>query len=147
MGRLKVTQTRSGIGGKQNQRETLRSLGLKRIGQLYAYPRKSLQARLGASLILRLDQARGLIDESIKPRLPAPERFAARRFAEPISLLDSVMETTRDLAIRLSGLLEAEGMGAQAFHLMVYRVDHKVMCLSVRAARTTRILARPTTST
>ena len=32
MGRLKVTQTRSAIGGKQNQRETLRSLGLKRIG-------------------------------------------------------------------------------------------------------------------
>jgi large subunit ribosomal protein L30 len=28
---LKVTQTRSGIGGKQNQRETLRTLGLKRI--------------------------------------------------------------------------------------------------------------------
>jgi large subunit ribosomal protein L30 len=31
MGRLKVTQVRSEIGGKQNQRDTLRSLGLKRI--------------------------------------------------------------------------------------------------------------------
>lgn len=31
MARLKVTQTRSGIGGKQHHRETLRSLGLKRI--------------------------------------------------------------------------------------------------------------------
>lgn len=31
MGRLKVTQVRSPIGQKQNQRETLRSLGLKRI--------------------------------------------------------------------------------------------------------------------
>ena len=31
MGRLKVTQIKSGIGGKQNQRDTLRSLGLKRI--------------------------------------------------------------------------------------------------------------------
>ena len=34
MGRLKVTQTRSGIGGKRNQRETLRTLGLKRIGDV-----------------------------------------------------------------------------------------------------------------
>ena len=34
MGRLKVTQTRSEIGGKRNQRETLRSLGLKRIGDV-----------------------------------------------------------------------------------------------------------------
>ena len=34
MGRLKVRQVRSGIGRKQNQRETLRSLGLKRIGDI-----------------------------------------------------------------------------------------------------------------
>ena len=33
MARLKVTQVKSGIGGKQNHRDTLRSLGLKRIGQ------------------------------------------------------------------------------------------------------------------
>ena len=34
MGRIKVTQTKSKIGGKLNQRETLRSLGLKRIGDV-----------------------------------------------------------------------------------------------------------------
>lgn len=34
MTRLKVTQTRSEIGCKQNQRDTLRSLGLKRIGDV-----------------------------------------------------------------------------------------------------------------
>jgi len=33
MARLKVTQTKSAIGGKQNQRATLRTLGLKRVGQ------------------------------------------------------------------------------------------------------------------
>jgi large subunit ribosomal protein L30 len=31
MARLKVTQVRSEIGRKQNQRDTLRSLGLKRL--------------------------------------------------------------------------------------------------------------------
>jgi large subunit ribosomal protein L30 len=31
MGRLKVTQKHSGIGGTSSQRETLRSLGLKRL--------------------------------------------------------------------------------------------------------------------
>jgi large subunit ribosomal protein L30 len=34
MPRLKVRQVRSSIGRKQNQRETLRSLGLKRIGDV-----------------------------------------------------------------------------------------------------------------
>jgi large subunit ribosomal protein L30 len=32
MARLKVRQTRSGIGRQQNQRQTLRTLGLRRIG-------------------------------------------------------------------------------------------------------------------
>ena len=31
MTRLQITQTKSGIGYKQNQRQTLRSLGLKRM--------------------------------------------------------------------------------------------------------------------
>jgi len=34
MGRLKVTQRKSEIGGLRNQRETLRTLGLKRIGDV-----------------------------------------------------------------------------------------------------------------
>ena len=31
MARLKITQTKSGIGYQRNQKETLRSLGLKRM--------------------------------------------------------------------------------------------------------------------
>jgi len=34
MARLKITKVRSKIGGKQNQRDSLRSLGLKRIGDV-----------------------------------------------------------------------------------------------------------------
>ncbi|WP_324649578.1 50S ribosomal protein L30 [Georgenia sp. H159] len=33
MAQLKVTQTKSAIGGKDNQRQTLRTLGLGRIGR------------------------------------------------------------------------------------------------------------------
>jgi large subunit ribosomal protein L30 len=34
MAQLKVQQVKSGIGRKKNQRDTLRSLGLKRIGDV-----------------------------------------------------------------------------------------------------------------
>ena len=37
-GTLRVTQTRSEIGGKRNQRETLRTLGLRRIGATVERP-------------------------------------------------------------------------------------------------------------
>ncbi|PVZ10259.1 50S ribosomal protein L30 [Actinomycetospora cinnamomea] len=38
MADLKVTQTRSEIGGKHHQRESLRSLGLRRIGASVVRP-------------------------------------------------------------------------------------------------------------
>ena len=116
----------------------LTQMGLKTIGQLRVRERKPLQARFGLSLLERLDQAFGHIQERMTPRLPVVERFAERRFADPIGLLDDVLMTTHDLAIQLGIRLEAEGLGGQAFHLFLYRVDHKVMSLSVNSARLTR---------
>ena len=40
MAQLKVTQIRSKIGGTSTQRDSLRSLGLKRIGQVVVKPDK-----------------------------------------------------------------------------------------------------------
>lgn len=116
----------------------LRQMGLKRIGQLYGRERRGMLARFGDTLLLRLDQALGLCDEKLVPRLPVPERYADRKFAEPIGLIDDVLLSVADLAHRVSGQLQAEGAGAQTFHLMVFRVDHQVMHLAVNAARATR---------
>ncbi|MEO5807870.1 DNA polymerase Y family protein [Devosia sp.] len=116
----------------------LSQMGLKRIGQLHARNRKALQARFGISLLTRLDQAYGRIEERLPSRIPVAERYAERRFADPIGLMDDVLMTARDLAITLSIQLETEGLGAQAFHLFLYRVDHKVMTLSVNSGRATR---------
>ena len=33
MAELKITQLKSGVNGKSNQKDSLRSLGLKRVGQ------------------------------------------------------------------------------------------------------------------
>jgi protein ImuB len=116
----------------------LNQMGLKTIGQLHGRDRKALQARFGASLILRMDQALGVIEERVTPRIPVAEHHAERRFAEPIGYLDDVLMTVRDLAIQLGIRLGAEALGAQSFHLFLYRVDHKVMTLSVNAGRATR---------
>jgi len=121
-----------------DQVERLKHLGLKQIGQLYNRDRRSLRARFGAPLLLRLDQALGHIEEQFVPRLPATEHFSERHFADPIGLIDDVLMTARDLAFRLASKLEAEALGAQTFHLFLYRVDHKVMTLSVNAASPTR---------
>ena len=116
----------------------LMQMGLKTIGQLYGRDRKALQARFGASLLTRLDQALGEVEERIVPRIPVAERYVERGFVEPIGLLDDVLMCTSELAQQLAARLEKEGLGGQAFHLFIYRVDHKMMSLSVNAARATR---------
>lgn len=113
-------------------------MGLKTIGQLRQRPRKQLQARFGQRLLLRLDQAFGQVEERMSPRLPQADHHADRRLADPISLMDDVLMITHDLAVQLGCRLEAEGLGAQAFHLYLFRVDHKVMTLSLNATRLTR---------
>jgi len=120
------------------QVESLHRLGLKQIGQLAGRERKAMAARFGHSLVLRLDQALGLAAETLKPRLPAVEYFTERRYAEPICLIDDVLMTAHDLAVRLSLQLQGKGLGAQAFHLFLYRVDHQVMTFTVHGARATR---------
>ena len=120
------------------QNATLAQMGLKTIGQLRTRERKPLQARFGVSLLTRLDQAYGHLEERMTPRLPVAERYAERRFADPIGLMDDVLMTAHDLAIQIGIRLEAEGVGAQTFHLFLYRVDHQVMSLSVNSARLTR---------
>jgi protein ImuB len=127
-----------GLRLEEAQVAGLNQMGLKTIGQLYGRDRRALQARFGETLILRLDQALGRIEERITPRLPIAEYYAERRFAEPIGYMDDVLMTARDLAIQLGLRLEAEGLGAQSFHLLLYRVDHKVMNLTINAGRATR---------
>lgn len=127
-----------GLRLEEAQVAGLNQMGLKTIGQLYGRDRRALQARFGETLILRLDQALGRIEERITPRLPIAEYYAERRFAEPIGYMDDVLMTARDLAIQLGLRLEAEGIGAQTFHLLLYRVDHKVMNLTINAGRATR---------
>lgn len=123
---------------EDEQVEGLIQMGLKRIGQLWSRDRKALVARFGQSLSTRLDQASGALAERPVPRVPVSEHYTERRFAEPIVQLDDVHMSAHDLAIQLGLRLEEEGLGAQSFHLFLYRVDHRLLTLSVNAARATR---------
>ena len=120
------------------QADGLNQMGLKQVGQLYGRDRRALTARFGASLIIRLDQALGDIEERLVPRLPATDYYAERRFSEPIGLMDDVLMTARDLSLTLASQLERDGLGAQTYHLFLYLTDHKVLTMSVNAARATR---------
>src|SRR5690606_42148320 len=79
-------------------------------------------------------QAYGVLEERLTPRLPLAERYAERRFPDPIGLLDDVLMTTRDLAIQLGLRLEGEGLGAQAFHLFLDRKSTRLNSSHVKSS-------------
>ena len=82
-------------------RASLESVGLRTAGAVMAAPRAPLARRFGATLLLRLDQALGRLDEAVSPRLPVAPLSVERHFAEPIMLTEDIERLVRLLAATL----------------------------------------------
>jgi len=128
-----------------DQIDALARVGLKRIADIEGRPRAPLAARFGAILLRRLDQALGLLEEPITPRLPLPPYIAERCYAEPVTQEDSFLQTIEHLAGDLATRMEQRGDGARSLQVALYRVDGAVRRLSVATSkplRDTRALCR-----
>ncbi len=107
--------------------DTLRRLGVRRIGELMALPRAPLAARFGDGVATRLDQMLGRLPDVISPR-PAEEPVSARlAFAEPIGRTEDVAAAIRALLDTAALGLERRGLGARRLLLKVFRVDGTVL--------------------
>jgi protein ImuB len=92
---------------------TLGSLGIETIGQLANLPRQTLPARFGASVLLRLDQALGNVDEplvGIAHREPIDEKI---EFEAAIDSLEMIEEGLRLLIGQIIRHLQRYGCGAR----------------------------------
>ncbi len=118
--------------------DALARVGLKKIADITDRPRAPLAARFGAILLRRLDQALGLIDEPITPRLPVPPYIAERNFAEPVTHEDFILQTIEHLAAELAKTMEQRGDGARALQVTLFRVDGAVRRLSVATSKPLR---------
>ncbi len=112
----------------------LAQAGLKTIGQLLDLPRAPLAARFGQDFVRRIDQALGIEDEPIVPRLPLPSFLAEQRFAEPIGREEDVLGTILHLARELARAMERHGKGARRLQTALFRTDGKVARIDVGTA-------------
>jgi protein ImuB len=104
----------------------LAQVGLKHVADVLDRPRAPLAARFGAPFVRRIDQALGIEDEPIRPRLPVPAALAEQRFPEPIAHQRDVLGTIERLAARLAHVLEQRGEGARLLQVVLFRADGKV---------------------
>jgi protein ImuB len=118
--------------------EALHSLGLRRIGDLYAFQRTSLPVRFGALLLQRLDQALGVIAEPLSPRQPPIAYRALMAFAEPISEPAGIAATVDHLLQDLCAQLARRDQGGRRFELTAYRCDGTTDGLSIGIGRPSR---------
>ena len=107
--------------------ETLRRLGLKRIGQLRDLPRASLARRfrepLASPLMAKLDQALGLAETPLTPLGPQPVLAVRETVIEPLVSAQGVMSLIEHLAQAFCARLETAGRGALRILVKLYRVD------------------------
>jgi protein ImuB len=118
--------------------DALAQAGLKRIADVIARPRASLAARFGQEFLRRLDQAVGVEEESIRPRLPLPSYVAERRFPDPVALQSDVLATIAQLAHELGAVLERHGEGARRLLVTLFRADGKVYRIAAGASEPLR---------
>lgn len=103
--------------------ESLRRLGLRRIGALADAPRAPLSRRFGETLLLRLDQALGRRPEPLVALGEAAAFSATRGFLDPIGHQDIIVSTAMRLMEELAPRLAAADLGARALRLTLSRVD------------------------
>jgi protein ImuB len=106
--------------------ESLAKVGLKHVADVLDLPRAPLAARFGQAFVRRLDQALGIEDEPITPRLALPAALAEQRFPDPIARESDVLGTIEILAGRIGRVLEARGEGARLLQAVLFRADGKV---------------------
>lgn len=118
----------------------LQSLGLRRIGDLYRFPRASLPVRFGARLLHRLDQA---LDgnEPLSPRQPPVAYRTVLHFAEPITEAASIAAATQHLLGDLCDQLANRESGGRRFVLTAYRSDGTTDSLVIGTGTPTRSAA------
>jgi protein ImuB len=116
----------------------LESMGLRTAGAVMAVPRAPLVRRFGKSLLVRLDQALGVLEEAISPRMSVAPLSVERRLTEPISLVDDIERLTGLLAETLRDNLERRGQGAREMELALFRVDGAVSRIACRTSRPLR---------
>src|SRR5271163_3539951 len=111
----------------------LRRVGLKRVGDLYAMPR-----RFGETVARLLDQALDEMPEPLSPLGKVPSRRVRLSFAEPITEPADLMLATERLTADLVLRLAREGTGARRLDLGFYRVDGRVERIRIGTARPSR---------
>jgi len=116
----------------------LAEVAIERIGDLCDLPRRALGTRFGHDLLLRLDQALGRAFEPIDTVRPHDPVRVTRGFDGPVTNLEGVMLTVRQLIDALHTELVRREAGARRIDLTLDRIDAEPITRPVTLSHASR---------
>jgi len=119
-------------------------LGVATVDDLLHLPRSSLAGRFGGSVLRRLDQAVGAMDEPVEPFRPAELPAVRMSLAFPTDRQEVVHAGVESLLGRLTQRLEQQGQGAAELVCTFYREQARPIVSQLWLSRPTRALGHLT---
>ncbi|MEM7479193.1 MAG: DNA polymerase Y family protein [Planctomycetota bacterium] len=117
--------------------DSLRRLGIMRIGQLSTLPRGGMATRLGDDLIARWDQARGHKEEPVVSLHSLPDWCLEQSLEFPTENRATLEELLRRHSLELSKRLAARGQGALRLVCRMDLVDKQPLLMQLGLFRPT----------
>jgi len=115
--------------------DRLHKLGLLCIRQIIQLPKASLRRRFGELVLLRLYQALGQVEEALTPVVPLEPYQERLPCLEPIVTATGIALALERLLDVLCGRLREEQKGLRTAVFKGYRIDGKVVAVSVGTSR------------
>ncbi|PPR15745.1 MAG: hypothetical protein CFH37_01404 [Alphaproteobacteria bacterium MarineAlpha9_Bin7] len=115
--------------------KNLELMGLSHIGDLLSLPRASLSERFGDKLLVRLDQALGVIPEPISPRRPTSTFIVRHAYTEPVTVVASIAHTLDHLLLKLCRLLKKRRRGVRQAVLSLFQANDTVQRIAIGTNR------------
>lgn len=97
----------------------LTQVGIYRVEDVLALPRKSLPIRFGVELLTRIDQAFGSIQESLTTIHPPTDWIVSKNFEVPLSRHESIQRAILSLLSKLLARLSTSAMRSSQFTIRV----------------------------
>ncbi|MCU1441744.1 MAG: polymerase [Rhodoglobus sp.] len=115
--------------------ERLQKLGFRTIGPLLSMPAPTLRRRFGTTLLTRLDQALGKINEVLVPIAPPVPYVERLPCLEPIRTAVGIEIAIEKLLSELCLRLQAEGKGLRKAVLKCIRIDGHTVQAGITTSR------------
>ena len=111
--------------------------GLKTVGDVMARPLSGIAARFGADAATAVRRLAGEAHAPVVARVAVAPVVAERRFAEPVTRTEHVLEVLTDLVAEASVSLEKRAEGGRRWETRLFRADGQVHRLRIETGRPT----------